>query len=162
MRRALALSFIVLAACQSSVVAPPSTSPVVVSDAHLRTVLATRHFDADADAVRALGEGAAPMLIAIADGESEAPVTRIRAVLAMRHQSTDAVKRTLVRIATTASLPALRRSSIDSLSRAFASRDPHLVIETCEGLRTHEDESVRRAAIEAEMRARVRGVRSTP
>lgn len=153
---------VVLAACQSSVVVSSPTSAGSVSDAHVRSVLATRHFDADADAVRGLGEGAAPILVALAEDETEAPATRIRAVLAMRHQSSDDVKALLVRLATTSSMPALRRSSVDALSRAFASRDPHLVVETCVGLRHHENESVRRAAREAEMRARVRGVRSTP
>jgi hypothetical protein len=150
----LALTLLV-AACQSSVtVTDPRLAAASPEEARVRAV---RHFEADAEAVRSLGEGAGPILIRLAEGEGEASATRIRATVAMRHQSSDAVKASLVELATTADIAAVRRSSLDSLARAFGSRDPGLVIATATSLASHPDESVRRAASAAEVRARVSG-----
>jgi hypothetical protein len=163
MRAALLFIFIfVLAGCPSAITSDPGTAASAtgaVSDAHVRSVLMPRHFDPNADAVRALGAAAAPTLIAIAEDASEGNAVRIRATLAMRHQSSEETKQALVRLATTSPLPALRRSSVDSLSRAFAARDAELVLATCVALRTHPDASVQRAASTAEVRARVHGAR---
>lgn len=158
MRHVYLAVLLLASACQSSVtVTDPRLAAASPEEAHVRAVLGVRHFDADAEAVRSLGEGAGPILIRLAEGAAESNATRIRATVAMRHQSSDAVKASLVKLATTAEIPAIRRSSLDSLARAFGRRDPELVLETASSLASHPDESVRRAASAAEVRARVNG-----
>lgn len=161
MRLVLALALFSLAACQRSVrVEPPGTPRANVTEAEVRAALGARHFSPDAEIVRSLGPSAAPVLIALAESGAEANATRIRATLALRHQAGDTVKTALRTLALTSELPALRRSAVSSLAHAFGATDPHGVIDVCVTLRAHPDASVRRAAAEAEMRARVLGARA--
>lgn len=158
MRRA-ALLLVLLTACAESAPVAGSPAAAALTEASVRTVLGTRHFDADAPDVRALGPGAAPTLIALAEDASEANAVRIRAALALRHQATDDAKHALVRLSTTPGVEGLQRSSIDSLARAFGRRDPALVLDTCARLAASPDASVRRAASAAEVRTRVAALR---
>lgn len=158
--------------CPRSVTPPPSPSTAAsappaaeMSEAQVLAALEGREWNVGAPAVRALGPGAAPVLVRIADDDRPERIAyqRTRALLALRYHTTPEVETFLLGfVAGDHDAPRLR-AALETLSVAFGASDRDRVVAACQALASHPDASVREAASRAEMQARVgRALHSEP